>query len=139
MRTFPLERRLTAAGEALARTAGQSLPRWLVLESIDDRPATVADVGRALGLARQGVQRLADLLVEEGLAGYQDNPRHARAKLLSLTEPGRDALARIRKQQRTWSNRLGERLGQEPLERTAAVLEAMLAAVTEDMPRQPRP
>src|SRR5689334_7473784 len=111
MRTFPLERRLSAAGEALAQHAGQTLARWLVLEAIDSRPASVAEIGRTMGQARQGIQRLADLLVADGLATYQDNPRHARAKLLAISPSGRSALRIIQRAQRDWADRLGERLG----------------------------
>ena len=39
-------------------------------------------------MTRQGVQRVADLLVEHGLAEYQPNPAHRRAKLLACTETG---------------------------------------------------
>lgn len=134
MRTFPLERRLSAAGEALARRAGQTLARWMVLEAIDRGPATVADVGRTMGQARQGVQRLADLLVDDGLAGYEDNPRHARAKLLAITPAGRDALRTIQEAQREWADRLGRSLGEERLVGAAAVLDDMLAAVSASMP-----
>ena len=69
-----LTRRFTTAGEALAKPAGQTLARWLVLETIQDKPATVAQIGRTLHLARQGVQRLADVLVRDDLAAYEDNP-----------------------------------------------------------------
>lgn len=134
MRTFPLERRLSAAGEALAALAGQTLARWMVLEAIDPGPASVADLGRALGQARQGVQRLADLLVEDGLARYEDNPRHARAKLLTITPEGRAALRVIQRAQRAWADRLGRRLGEADLQRAAEILDAMSDAVTGDMP-----
>lgn len=136
MMTFPLERRLSAAGDALASSAGQSLARWLVLEAIDQSPASVADIGRSLGLARQGIQRLADLLVEAGLATYEDNPRHARAKLMTITPDGRRALRLIQRAQREWSNRLGERLGRQRLETAMHTMQAVLAAVTEDMPHR---
>jgi len=134
MRTFPLERRLSAAGEALAQLAGQTLARWMVLEAIDAGPATVADVGRVMGQARQGVQRLADLLVADGLATYEDNPRHARAKLLTMTPAGRSALRVIQHAQRSWADRIGQRVGQRPLEQAEATLDAVLTAVTQDMP-----
>src|SRR5579859_5567197 len=73
MRVFPLNDQLSAAGEAIATVGGQTLARWLVLEQIQDQPATVADIARATGHARQGVQRLADLLVDSGAASYDDN------------------------------------------------------------------
>ena len=37
----------TSAGEALAKPAGQSLARWLVLEVVADAPATVAQIGHS--------------------------------------------------------------------------------------------
>jgi len=134
MRTFPLERRLSAAGEALAQLAGQTLARWMVLEAIDAGPATVADLGRVMGQARQGVQRLADLLVADGLAAYEDNPRHARAKLLAITPVGRSALRVIQQAQRSWADRIGRHVGRQSLEQAETTLDAVLAAVSRDMP-----
>jgi DNA-binding MarR family transcriptional regulator len=137
MRTFPLERRLSAAGEALARHADLSLARWLVLEAIQQEPATVAEIGRRLQLARQGVLRLADLLVADGHTRYEDNPRHQRAKLLAITDAGREALLVVQRAQRSWANRLGEQLGAARLRAAAEVLDAMLSAVAADMPEPP--
>ncbi|MFC7330115.1 MarR family winged helix-turn-helix transcriptional regulator [Marinactinospora rubrisoli] len=44
---------------------------------------------------RQSVQRVADLLVEDGLARYRPDPAHQRAELLELTPTGRAALHRM--------------------------------------------
>jgi DNA-binding MarR family transcriptional regulator len=137
MRTFPLERRLSAAGEALAQQADLSLARWLVLEAIHEEPATVAEIGRRLHLARQGVLRLADLLVADGHARYEENPRHQRAKLLAITDAGRSALLVVQRSQRSWANRLGEQLGAARLRAAAEVLDAMLSALIADMPDAP--
>ena len=89
MRVFRLEGFLTAAGDALAAPAGQSSARWRVLAAVEDRPMTVAQIARAWSLARQSVQRIADLLVRDGLVAYEDNPEHRRAKLVRLTPAGR--------------------------------------------------
>ena len=62
-----LHGQLTAAGDALARPAGQSSARWQVLAGAEGGRSSVADVARLLGLARQSVQRVADLLESEGL------------------------------------------------------------------------
>src|SRR5689334_25418410 len=91
---------LAAAGDALAQPAGQTSARWQVLAGAEHAPSTVAQVARRLGLARQSVQRVADLLEREGLAAYEDNPEDQRAQLLRLTPRGRSALAAIQKAQR---------------------------------------
>ena len=119
----------TAAGEALARPAGQSLARWVVLDQCRDSPATVSDVARRLRQARQSVQRVADLLVADGLCSYQANPHHQRAKLLGLTAAGRATLYGIDVAQRRWCDGLGEKIGQPTLQRTAAGLRHVMGAV----------
>ena len=129
MQVVRLIRDFTAAGEALAKPAGQTLARWLVLEAVQDQPATVAQIARQWHLARQGVQRLADLLVRDGLAVYEPNPAHRRAKLLRLTPAGRSALLRIQSAQRTWADALGAELGEADLRRASAVLDRVLDTV----------
>jgi DNA-binding MarR family transcriptional regulator len=129
-----LTRRFTTAGEALAKPAGQTLARWLVLEAVQDQPATVAQVARTLHLARQGVQRLADLLVRDGLAAYQDNPAHRRAKLLRLTPHGRATLRTIQTTQAAWADAVGATLGEDDLRQVSVLLEQIQQAVTATPP-----
>jgi DNA-binding MarR family transcriptional regulator len=129
MQVVRLIRDFTAAGEALARPAGQTLARWLVLEAVQDGPATVAQIAREMHLARQGVQRLADVLVRDGLAVYEANPAHRRAKLLRLTSEGRSALRTVQAAQRTWADALGAELGEAELRQASAVLNRVLDAV----------
>lgn len=124
----------TAAGEALAEPAGQSLARWVVLDQCRDAPATVSDIARRLRLARQSVQRVADLLVADGLCAYRANPRHQRAKLLELTQTGRSALYTIDTSQHAWCDRLGNTIGEAPLRRTAAGLRHVMDAVENAQP-----
>jgi DNA-binding MarR family transcriptional regulator len=69
-----------------------------------------------MGMTRQGVQRVADLLVDQGLAEYRPNPAHRRAKLLACTEAGHWAIRRISLDQHPWSNALGERFAPEELQ-----------------------
>jgi DNA-binding MarR family transcriptional regulator len=121
-----LIRLFSVAGEALAKPAGQTLARWLVLETIDAAPATVAQIARTMHLARQSVQRLADVLVRDGFAVYQDNPAHRRAKLLAITPRGRSALRTVQAAQVAWSDRLGAELGEGQLRRVSAVLDRVL-------------
>ena len=129
MQVVRLIRDFTAAGEVLARPAGQTLARWLVLEAVQDQPATVAQIARDMHLARQGVQRLADVLVRDGLAVYEPNPAHRRAKLLRLTTEGRSALRTVQAAQRAWADALGAELGETDLRQASAVLDRVLDAV----------
>ncbi len=121
---------ITAEGDALARPVGQTSARWQVLASAEHGPTTVATIARTLGLARQSVQRVADVLEAEGFVTYAENPHHRRAKLLSLTDRGREGLASIQSAQRTWANALGKELGEADLRRANVALERTLQALT---------
>jgi DNA-binding MarR family transcriptional regulator len=101
----------TSIGESLSRLADQTLARWVILDAIEDGPATVAQIARRRGIARQAVQRVADLLTEDGLATYEPNPDHRRAKLLRPNAQGRKALRTISLAQKQWADAIGGEIG----------------------------
>jgi DNA-binding MarR family transcriptional regulator len=68
---------VSSVGDAVARPVGQTSARWRVLAAVEEAPATVSQIARAWGLARQSVQRVADALVGEGWAAYEENPATA--------------------------------------------------------------
>lgn len=122
----------TAHGETFARLGGQTLARWVILDAVADAPATVADIARRRGIARQAVQRVADLLERDGLATYEPNPRHRRAKLLRATPAGREAIGPITKAQIAWANAIGARIGEAELTKARETLDRIRAAVFEE-------
>lgn len=127
-----LEGLFSRAGEAIAATAGQTLARWLTLEMVaGGTPATVADVARKLGLTRQSVQRIADLLEKDGLTEYADNPRHLTSKLVRLTPRGRKTLREIQAAQRAWSNSVGARIGEANLRQASRVVDQLTRVLVE--------
>ncbi|HVV92218.1 MAG TPA: MarR family winged helix-turn-helix transcriptional regulator, partial [Hyphomicrobiales bacterium] len=58
-------------------------------------PLTVPQIARRLGVTRQNVQRIADLLVADSAARYAANPDHRTSPHLVLTPAGTAALARL--------------------------------------------
>ena len=129
-RVFRVNGLLAAAGDALSRPAGQTSARWQVLAMLENGAATVAATARVLGLARQSVQRIADLLETDGLIRYVDNPRDRRARLAELTGEGRDALATIQAAQRPWADRIGAAVGEKDLRRAADTLDRLITALS---------
>ncbi|WP_229925844.1 MarR family winged helix-turn-helix transcriptional regulator [Streptomyces longispororuber] len=126
---FRLNGQFLAVSEELARPAGLTAAWWQVLGAVLREPQPVAGVARAMGITRQSVQRVADLLVERGLAAYAPNPAHRRAKLLRPTEAGRAAVERIRPGHADLAVRLRDALGEEEFARTAQVLEDLSDAL----------
>ncbi|MCT2589459.1 MarR family transcriptional regulator [Streptomyces sp. N2-109] len=110
---FRLNGQFLSVAEGLARPAGLTAAWWQVLGAVLHEPLPVSGIARAMGITRQSVQRIADLLVERGLAAYEPNPAHRRAKLLTPTEAGHAAMARITPGHARFAARLAEELGGE--------------------------
>jgi DNA-binding MarR family transcriptional regulator len=127
--TFRLNGRLMDVAQRLAEEGGITAAWWQVLGGVLDEPRTVAEIGRRMGMTRQGVQRVADLLVERGLAEYRPNPAHRRAKLLACTEAGYWAVRRISLAQIPWANAIGQEVGAGELEATLAGMQRLVAAL----------
>lgn len=136
---FHLNGRFLTVAEDLAAPVGLTAARWQVLGTIVTNPMSVADVARELGLARQSVQRIADLLVEDALAEYRPNPAHRRAKLLCLTPRGRAALDRIRPGHAAFAEQLAATLGYDEFRRIAEVLDILSEALDEPQMDQSAP
>jgi DNA-binding MarR family transcriptional regulator len=120
--SFRLNGQFLGIAEELARPAGLTAARWQVLGAVLQTPLSVAGIARAMGITRQSVQRIADLLVADGLAEYLPNPAHRRAKLVHPTDAGYAAVRRIDPAHAVVASRLAAHLGRR---RFAAILEAL--------------
>src|SRR5262245_48066233 len=121
LEAFRLNGRLLSAGDQLTRDLGLSSARWQVMGAIDiaGTPPPVAQIARNMGLTRQSVQRIADVLAAEGWVEFIPNPNHQRAKLVTLTPRGREVLQEVSRRQIVWANALAK--GVSAAELAAAV------------------
>jgi DNA-binding MarR family transcriptional regulator len=131
---FRLNGQLLQAGDELAKPVGLTSSRWQVLGVVEHAPASVAHVAREMGLSRQSVQRTADLLAEDGLVEYADNPHHRRAKLVQMTPRGREALDYVKRRQADWTDRIGGEHGLEDLRTAVTVLRRARESLERDAP-----
>ncbi|MFJ4201695.1 MarR family winged helix-turn-helix transcriptional regulator [Streptomyces sviceus] len=122
---FRLNGQFLAVAEELAGPAQLTAAWWQVLGAVLPEPLPVAGIAREMGITRQSVQRIADLLVERGLAAYRPNPAHRRAKLLAPTEEGRVAVRRIDPGHAAFADRLAEAFGEAELAEAVGVLERL--------------
>ncbi|MFI7129077.1 MarR family winged helix-turn-helix transcriptional regulator [Nonomuraea sp. NPDC050153] len=127
--SFRLNGQFLQVAEGLARPAGMTAAWWQVLGAVLRDPLPVAGVARVMGMTRQGVQRIADLLVERGLAEYQPNPAHRRAKLLQPTAAGREAIAKITPGHQAFADRLVKELGADAARDCLAALHRLSTAL----------
>jgi len=125
--TFRLNAGFLAVAQDLAAAGDITAAWWQVLGGVLDEPRSIADIARRMGMTPQGVRRVADLLVERGLAEYRDTPVHARVRLLACTEAGYWAVRRITLRQHPWSDRLGGKIGDEELRAALATMNRLVA------------
>ncbi|MFI9401931.1 MarR family winged helix-turn-helix transcriptional regulator [Nocardia sp. NPDC052316] len=127
--SFRLNGQFLAIAEELARPAGLTAAWWQVLGAVLAEPLPVAGIAREMGITRQSVQRIADLLVDKGLAEYRPNPAHRRAKLVAVTDAGLAAVRRINPQHAAVAKRLVDELGLEQLAATVEMLTMLSTAL----------
>ena len=127
--TFRLNGRLMDIAQRLARAGGLTATEWRVLGGVLDEPHSVAEIGRLMGMTRQGVQRVADGLVDRGVAEYRPNPAHRRAHLLACTEAGYWAIRQIALVQRPWADQIAADVGVTELQDTFTTMRRTLATL----------
>src|ERR671936_2080070 len=115
------------AGDLLSADAGLTSARWQVLGAIAvaERPLTVPQIARRMGLTRQSVHATANRLIENGLLEQIPNADHRRSSLLDLTESGRATYAAVDLRQAEWVNLLARRIPLADLETAARVLDEL--------------
>ncbi len=128
---YELAGRLRENGDAIAATVGQTQARWQVLSAASGAPQTVPQIARVLGVTRQNVQRIADLLVAEGAADYRVNPDHRASPHLVLTKSGRAAFEQLMKAASGYHARLARRISPSETIALQRMLRRFLEAVSE--------
>jgi DNA-binding MarR family transcriptional regulator len=115
---------LLAAGDLLAAEHGLTSARWQVIGAIAlaQRPLTVPQIARRMGLARQSVHTTVNRLLADEMVELVPNTDHRRSQLVRLTECGRAGFRAVDEKQAAWVNQLAAGLPRPDLETTARVL-----------------
>ena len=125
---FRLNGLLIAEGDAMTKQLGLTHARWKVIGAIALSRAglTVPGIARALGQSRQAVQRITDVMVEDGLLLYAENPKHKRSALVTLSEDGKETYSMLREVQDPWAIENTEDIPTEELETTLRLVRRLI-------------
>jgi DNA-binding MarR family transcriptional regulator len=134
LEVFRLNGRLLAAADRLVSIFGLTSARWQVLGAIAlaPTPEPVARLARNMGLTRQGVQRVVNELIQEGIVALQENPHHRRARLVLMTEKGQAAFDAAVLRHRPWVHALAEGIASERIIEASEVMETLRARLEEE-------
>lgn len=122
---------LRRSGEGIAAMEGQTQARWQLLSVISGEAVTVPQAARRLGVTRQGVQRVANVLVDAGLAQLIGNPDHRTSPLLAPTNQGRKVLQAITERAAVVNNQLADALSPDTLVATRDGVRRLIESLQE--------
>ena len=135
---FRLNGMLLETGNSLVSELGLTTAWWQVLGALarSPTPIPVAHIARNMGLSRQAVQRVVDLLAARGMVRFALNPHHQRAKLVVMTAEGAIASKAADDRQRPLGQQLESSIGRERIASALSVLgevEARLATMLDSI------
>jgi DNA-binding MarR family transcriptional regulator len=115
------------SGTRLMRGTGITNARWQTLSELFalEKPVTVSELARHMGLTRQAIQRLADDMANDGLIKFVENPNDARAMHLLLTLDGNATYHDALEREWQWTNAIAEDFDAEQITRAVVLLEAI--------------
>ncbi|MBB3937070.1 MarR family winged helix-turn-helix transcriptional regulator [Aureimonas phyllosphaerae] len=130
---FEANGRLVSAGNDLVAHLGLTSAWWQVLAALrySPVPLAVASIARNMGLTRQAVQRIVDLLAERGLVAFRPNPHHRRAKLAILTPAGADALLGAERAVASLDQAIVDEIGAARIREATATIQAMVRVISD--------
>ena len=124
-----LDGALRSHADGMTAMHGQTPARWKVLTAAGCDVRTVPQIARRMGLTRQAVQRIANQLVDDGLATFVENPDHRGSPILRLTDEGTAVDDAISDRHARWSNRVARKLDERRMKAALEAIHDLLACV----------
>jgi DNA-binding MarR family transcriptional regulator len=118
------QRRLDEA-MAAAGFGDRGFPDGRVLRMCQDGDTTISDIGRELGITRQGASKIVAALHDRRYVTLRASTADAREKVVRLTPRAIDYLAEQRRAAQSIERRLRAKVGRQWFESLSALLEAL--------------
>lgn len=122
---------LRDAGRRIGAVSAWGGGTWGLMRQIAERgPMTVPGIAALRRVTRQRIQQIVDDLVAEGSVALVDNPRHARSKLVALTDTGRRRYAAVDARVRAAAVEHTRRVAARDLSAAVRALAALTASLS---------
>ena len=115
-----------------AKSTGLSMPQFGLLMQMHHKGACgMSEVSERFEITPAAASQLVDKLVQSGLIQRVEDPNDRRAKLLSLTDKGRELIQQGIQERYRWVDELGSKLSAEKQVQISAALNIMTEAAKE--------
>jgi DNA-binding MarR family transcriptional regulator len=115
-----------------AKSTGLSMPQFgLLMQMHHKGPCGMSQVSERFEITPAAASQLVDKLVQNGFIQREEDPNDRRAKLLNLTDKGRELIQRGMQERYRWVDELGERLTPEERVKITEALNIMTETAKE--------
>lgn len=115
-----------------AKSTGLSMPQFGLLMQMHHKGACgMSEVSERFEITPAAASQLVDKLVQNGFIQRVEDPHDRRAKLLNLTDKGRDLIQRGIQERYLWVDELAEKLTADERARISDALNIMTEAARE--------
>ena len=115
-----------------AKSTGLSMPQFSLLMQMHHKGACgMSEVSERFEITPAAASQLVDKLVQNGFIQREEDPNDRRAKLLNLTDKGRELIQRGIQERYRWVERLAEKLSSEERAQISDALNIMTEAAKE--------
>jgi len=120
-----------------AKSTGLSMPQFSILMQLHHRGACgMSMISEGYDISPAGASQLVDKLVHNELIQRVEDPSDRRAKLLYLTDKGRDLVLRGIEERYRWVDELGDKLTADERTQVSEALDIM-TRVARDLEAEP--
>ena len=115
-----------------AKSTGLSMPQFSVLMQLHHKGVCgVSDISERFDISNAAASQLVDKLVQSGFIKREEDPQDRRAKLLNLTDKGKELIQQGIEERYRWVDKLAERLTAEERVQVSEALNTMTRAAQE--------
>jgi DNA-binding MarR family transcriptional regulator len=115
-----------------AKSTGLSMPQFSVLMQLHYRGACgMSEISERFEVTAAAASQLVDKLVQSGFIKREEDPHDRRAKLLNLTNRGKELVQQGIEERYRWVDQLAERLTAEERVQVSEALNIMTRAAQE--------
>ena len=115
-----------------AKSTGLSMPQFSVMMQLHHRGnCAVGDISERFDITNAAASQLVDKLVQSGFIKREEDPQDRRAKMLNLTDKGKDLIQRGIEERYRWVDQLSSKLTVEERDQVTDALNIMTRAAQE--------
>ncbi|HEX6270941.1 MAG TPA: MarR family transcriptional regulator [Anaerolineales bacterium] len=115
-----------------AKSTGLSMPQFSILMQLHHSSnCAIGDISERFDITNAAASQLVDKLVQSGLIQREEDPHDRRAKLLNLTDKGKELIKQSIEERYRWVDELAEKLTAEERVQIGEALNTMTRAASE--------